>query len=59
MATATRLSGHNRGMKEPVYAAARVIAPAVSAHFTDHVTQAEARGETRLASIPTSIPSPR
>jgi hypothetical protein len=38
-------------MKEPVYAGARAIAPAVFRHFADHIAQAEVRGETRLASI--------
>ncbi len=38
-------------MKEPIYAAARMVAPAVFAHFTDHLAQARARGETRLASL--------
>jgi hypothetical protein len=38
-------------MKEPVYAGATAIAPAVYAHFAGHIAMAQGRGEVQLASI--------
>lgn len=36
-------------MKEPAYAAARAVAPAVHTHFSEHLAQARADGESGLA----------